>query len=72
MLGEHVRMDSRGERILADARRSALMSARGEHRVLRVARTLADLERRERVTDTDLATALSLRCERRPAGVRPA
>ena len=37
------------------------LSARGRHRVLRVARTIADLEGRERVSHQDLLTALGLR-----------
>jgi magnesium chelatase family protein len=38
-----------------------MLSARGRHRVLRVARTIADLGQRERVTRSDVLTALSLR-----------
>ena len=37
------------------------LSARGRDRVLRVARTLADLQHRDRVTGEDVLTALSLR-----------
>jgi magnesium chelatase family protein len=37
------------------------LSPRGRHRVLRVARTIADLEHHERVTRADLLTALGLR-----------
>ena len=37
------------------------ISARGQHRILRVARSIADLADRDRVDVTDLAEALSLR-----------
>ena len=37
------------------------LSARGYHRVLRVARTLADLDRREEVSRIHIAEALSYR-----------
>ena len=38
-----------------------MLSARGRHRVLRVARTIADLGGREQVSRADVLTALSLR-----------
>jgi magnesium chelatase family protein len=57
----HVRLDSAAERILAHAYATGSLSARGRHRVLRVARTVADLACRDRVTSDDLLTALSLR-----------
>jgi predicted ATPase with chaperone activity len=37
------------------------LSARGRHRVLRVARTIADLKGRDTVRRSDVMTALSLR-----------
>ena len=40
---------------------SGWLSARGRHRVLRVARTIADLAGRERVSREDMLLALSLR-----------
>jgi magnesium chelatase family protein len=61
LLASHVRLEEAADRILARAYASGSLSARGRHRVLRVARTVADLERRERVTTDDLLTALSLR-----------
>lgn len=57
----HIRIEDGAERVLARAYDSGALSARGRHRILRVARTLADLDRRERVTSQDLLTALSLR-----------
>ncbi|MBV9474291.1 MAG: hypothetical protein JO206_15095, partial [Solirubrobacterales bacterium] len=46
---------------LAHAYATGALSARGRHRVLRVARTVADLRRHERVTQEDMLTALGLR-----------
>jgi magnesium chelatase family protein len=47
--------------LLRDAAEAMNLSARGYHRVLRVARTLADLEARERVARINIAEALSYR-----------
>jgi magnesium chelatase family protein len=60
-LRAHLALDDSGERMLARARERGVLSARGLHRTLRVARTIADLDGRERVRQADLATALSLR-----------
>jgi magnesium chelatase family protein len=57
----HVKLDEPAERALAKAYAIGALSARGRHRVLRVARTIADLGRHERVAHADLLTALSLR-----------
>ena len=72
MLRRHVRLDERGEGMLRAARQAGLMSARGEHRVLRVARTIADLRASERVRAQDLGTALALRPDVSLAGSRAA
>jgi magnesium chelatase family protein len=61
LVGRHAKLDTAAERVLARAYAGGMLSARGRHRVLRVARTLADLEGRARVTSDDLLTALSLR-----------
>lgn len=61
MLRTHVRLDDAGERLLADAQRQGLLSARGAHRALRVARTLADLRGEDRVPSDRVAEALTLR-----------
>jgi magnesium chelatase family protein len=45
------------------ARASGLLSPRGEHRVLRVARTIADLDGSERVRAQDIGAAIALRAE---------
>jgi magnesium chelatase family protein len=57
----HVRPDAAAVDALARAYAIGALSARGRHRVLRVARTIADLERRDRVTQSDVLLALSLR-----------
>jgi magnesium chelatase family protein len=48
-------------RLLADAMESLHLSARGYHRVLRVARTIADLEAAERVAEAHVSEALRYR-----------
>jgi magnesium chelatase family protein len=63
MLRRHVTLDEPCQKILARARERGMLSARGQHRALRVARTIADLAGRERVRAEDLARALSLRPE---------
>jgi magnesium chelatase family protein len=72
MLGRHVRLDGQGQEMLRAARQAGLLSARGEHRVLRVARTIADMDARERVRARDLGAALALRPEPAFAGNRAA
>ena len=57
----HVRLDDAAARTLGRAYRVGALSARGRHRVVRVAQTIADLEQHDRVTEEDLLTALSLR-----------
>jgi magnesium chelatase family protein len=72
MLSVHVRLDQRGERMLQAARRSSLLSARGEHRLLRVARTIADLNGCDRVRAAELGAALALRADVNRADSRAA
>jgi magnesium chelatase family protein len=61
LVRRHVRLDAEAERALAQAYAVGALSARGRHRVVRVAQTIADLEGHERITHVDLLTALSLR-----------
>ena len=72
MLASHARLGARAEAVLAGARRQGLISARGEHRTLRVARTLADLAGRERLRAEDVSAALAMRCETHGGGARAA
>jgi magnesium chelatase family protein len=60
-VSRHVRLEDAAERVLARAYATGGLSARGRHRVLRVARTLADLDGRDAVCRQDVLTALSLR-----------
>ena len=53
--------DASGARLLADAAEAMRLTARGYHRVLRVARTIADLAGAERVARPHVAEALSYR-----------
>ncbi len=61
LLSRHVRLEAAAERVLARAYSVGALSARGRHRVVRVARTVADLEASERVQESHVLTALSLR-----------
>lgn len=61
LLEEIAPLDPPGLSLLRDAADAMMLSARGYHRVLRVARTLADLDRREQVARIHVAEALSYR-----------
>jgi len=61
VLEEIAQPDAQGLKLLRDAADGMRLSARGYHRVLRVARTLADLEGAARVGRLHLAEALSYR-----------
>ena len=61
LLEEISRPEAPGLTLLRDAADAMKLSARGYHRVLRVARTLADLDRREQVARIHIAEALSYR-----------
>jgi magnesium chelatase family protein len=61
VLEEVAKPDNAGLALLRDAADAMRLSARGYHRVLRVARTLADLDGAERVGRIHLAEALSYR-----------
>jgi magnesium chelatase family protein len=61
LVRRHIVLDDEAQAILGRAYASGALSARGRHRVLRVARTIADLDSRERVSSEHLLTALGLR-----------
>ncbi len=63
LLGRFARLDEKGAEMLRRAREQGLLSARGEHRVLRVARTIADLDASERIRARDIGGALALRTD---------
>jgi magnesium chelatase family protein len=61
LLSQHAKLDSQAEHLLARAYATGALTARGRFRVLRVARTVADLDGDDRITTDHLLTALSLR-----------
>ena len=61
VLDEVAQLDPQGTKLLRDAAETMRLSARGYHRVLRVARTLADLDGADRIGKLHLAEALSYR-----------
>jgi len=61
VIEDPARLDAAGLSLLRDAADAMRLSARGYHRVLRVARTLADLDGAEKVGRLQLAEALSYR-----------
>jgi magnesium chelatase family protein len=61
LLEDVARADGAGMALLRDAADSMHLSARGYHRVLRVARTLADLDGADKIGRLHLAEALSYR-----------
>jgi magnesium chelatase family protein len=61
LIQTHVRLDDDAHTILGDAYLQGDLSARGRHRVLRVAQTIADLAGGDRVSRADVLKALALR-----------
>jgi len=61
VLEDVAKPDASGLSLLRDAADAMRLSARGYHRVLRVARTLADLDGADKVGRVHLAEALSYR-----------
>jgi magnesium chelatase family protein len=67
MLRDHARLDDRAEQLLSNASARGVLSARGSSRVLRIARTIADLAGRERIGRDDLHEAIALRVDAAPS-----
>ncbi|HEY7951408.1 MAG TPA: YifB family Mg chelatase-like AAA ATPase [Solirubrobacteraceae bacterium] len=63
MLRRHVALDESGVQLLREVQEQDVLSARGQHRLLRVARTVADLEGSERTRGQHLAEAMGWRPE---------
>ncbi|WP_193172377.1 YifB family Mg chelatase-like AAA ATPase [Nisaea nitritireducens] len=61
LLEEHARPDPPGQALMEEAASRLSLSARGYHRILRVARTIADLEQSEPVRRHHVAEALAYR-----------
>ncbi len=61
MVREYAKLDDEGDRLLAGTTERGLLSARGQQRALRIARTIADLSGSERVRPSHLSDALALR-----------
>jgi magnesium chelatase family protein len=57
----HCALDARGEKLLESACERLALSARAHQRILKVARTIADLDGAERIGSTHLAEAVGLR-----------
>ena len=57
----HCTAEVEGMRLLKTASRSRGLSARSQHRMMRVARSIADLDGSEAVRMPDVAEALALR-----------
>ena len=60
-LRQFASLDEAGEALLAAAVRQMALSARSYHRVLKLARTIADLAAEEQVTTAHVAEALQYR-----------
>lgn len=61
VLDEVAQPDAEGRELLRKAAERVGLSARGYHRVIRVARTIADLAGREEIVRSDIAEAISFR-----------
>jgi len=61
MVGEHCRLDDAGERILKTAFDRMGLTARSHDRILRAARTIADLDGEPRISAAHLAEAVQYR-----------
>ena len=58
---DHCQVDETAQGLLQAAVKQTYLSARGYHRVLKVARTIADLDTEERILTAHMAEALQYR-----------
>jgi magnesium chelatase family protein len=72
MLKRHARLEQEAVELLKKHQERGLLSVRGQHRVLRVARTIADLNGSAKVRARDVGSALAMRSETGHAGSRAA
>lgn len=61
LIKKHCQLDNVGQKMLRKSVNAGELSGRGYHRVLKVARTIADLAGRENITPANLSEALSYR-----------
>lgn len=61
LLEKHCELEPDSQALIAEAAEQLNLSARGFHRLLRVARTIADLENQDRIKRLHIAEALSFR-----------
>jgi magnesium chelatase family protein len=66
-VGTHCTVDRDGARMLAQAIDKLAFSARGYHRVLKMARTIADLAAADAIAPAHVAEALAYRASYRKA-----
>lgn len=65
MARRHANLSEQAQQAITDAGEQGLLSARGQQRVVRIARTIADLAHSDRVHSTHVAQSLALRTESR-------
>ena len=61
MLEKNCTLDNVGRQLLRQAMEKLKLSARAYERIIKIARTIADLETEERITPTHLAEAIQYR-----------
>ena len=62
MIAEFCELDSKGEELLQNAFKKFKLSVRAYERILKVARTIADLEGKESIEFKHVAEAIQYRC----------
>ncbi|HST55298.1 MAG TPA: YifB family Mg chelatase-like AAA ATPase [Solirubrobacteraceae bacterium] len=72
VLRRHARLDEGAKRKLSETEAFGLLSTRGQHRLLRVARTIADLAGSEHTSELHVSDALAMRADLESAAVRAA